>query len=336
MRFGYNEACLDHETGVRHPETADRLRAIRQRLEHVHSAREKNPAPASRDRIEAVHDPVYVHEIKEFVVDGGGSWDADTVLSDGSWDAALASAGLAIWAAEGAVSLERRREIPFAIGRPPGHHATVDEAMGFCLFNNVAVAAQAAIDSGEAERVAIVDWDVHHGNGTQAIFYPRGDVFYASIHEKGLYPGTGRIDETGTGPGRGATLNIPLSSGAETSAHVNAVSRVVEPWLIAADPDLVLVSAGFDAHRHDPISRMAVSTEGFGLLTDQLLSIAGRTNARIGFVLEGGYGLDTLAEGVAMVHEVCAGYSPTSPSTELRDIDHERIEAVRSRHGLGS
>ena len=336
MRFGYSDRCLAHDTGQRHPESPDRIRAIRRQLESAHGANFVTPDPADRESVAAVHDAEYVDEIDTFCEDGGGNWDADTVLSEESWEAALASAGLARWAALEATPADQASSIPFAIGRPPGHHALEDDAMGFCLFNNAAVAAQAALAHGEADTVAILDWDVHHGNGTQAIFYDRSDVAYASIHEEGLYPGTGTIEEMGTGAGEGRTVNVPLEPGAETAAYLVAMDEVIGPWLTAVDPELLLVSAGFDAHRHDPISRMALSTEGFGVLTDRVLAWADRVAASMGYVLEGGYGLDTLADGVQIVHEVCAGYQPELPDEPPRPVDQERIDAVRERHGLGS
>lgn len=336
MRFGYSETCLEHDTGPRHPESSDRLRAIRQRIEDAPGGRFVDPEPADRETVMAVHDAEYVAELESFCAAGGGSWDSDTVLSTESWTAALASAGLAIWASLDARPADEASAIPFALGRPPGHHALADDAMGFCLFNNAAVGAQAALDAGEAETVAIVDLDVHHGNGTQDIFFDRGDVGYASIHEAGLYPGTGAIDEVGRDEGEGRTVNVPLVAGAETVAYLVAIDELIRPWLDAFDPDVLLVSAGFDAHRHDPISRMAVTTEGFGALTERLLAWSRDTGTAVGFVLEGGYGLDTLADGVAMVEEVCGGYEPIEPDGTLREDDRDRIDEARARHGLGS
>jgi len=231
--------------------------------------------------------------------------------------------------------------------------------MGFCFFNNAAVAAQAALDvegengdgetdasgengdgsrndtGGRAERVAIYDWDVHHGNGTQDIFYDRGDVLYCSIHEDGLYPGTGEIDETGDEKGAGTTVNAPLPAGCGDADYLAVFDECFAPAMVEFDPDLILVSAGFDAHEHDPISRMRVSTEGYGVLTEQVRAVAAEVDAGLGFVLEGGYGLDTLTDSVTMVDEVFDGYEPIPPDEEAGERSKSVIEAIHAAHGWG-
>jgi acetoin utilization deacetylase AcuC-like enzyme len=333
MKFGHREACLAHETGPRHPESPDRIRAIRRALSDRHGVSYAAADQAERTDVLAVHDETYVDELDAYCTEGGGNWDADTVAVEATWEAALASAGLAMWAAEAAVEGADGRSTPFSLGRPPGHHAVVDDAMGFCFFNNTAVAAESALEA-EFDRVAILDWDVHHGNGTQDIFYDRGDVFYASIHEAGLYPGTGDVEETGTGLGEGATLNVPFSSGTTHHAYLAAVDELVAPALDEFDPDLLLVSAGFDAHEHDPISRLRVSTEGYGALTERVRTVADDTDAALAFVLEGGYGLDTLAESVGIVHEVFDGYRPALKEGEASDAARGVIDDVASQ-GFG-
>ncbi|MFW5919751.1 MAG: histone deacetylase family protein [Halanaeroarchaeum sp.] len=336
MRFGFNETCLEHDPGPRHPENPDRLRAIREQLADDDSVEYVTPPPASESAVASVHTRGYVDELKEFIASGGGNWDPDTAATETTWDAALASAGLAVWSAEEALEGASGHETPFALGRPPGHHATPDDAMGFCFFNNAGIAAQYALDSLDADSVAILDWDVHHGNGTQDMFYDRGDVFYASIHEDGLYPGTGDIDETGEGEGEGTTLNVPLPAGAGDPEYDATITELVGPSIEAFDPDLLIVSAGFDAHRHDPISRMHVTEGGFAVLTDRVRAIAESTGAALSIVLEGGYGLDTLAEGVTAVHEVFEGGSVDPPTTAIQSDVEELFEDVAAaRHGVG-
>lgn len=336
MKFGHREICLEHDTGPRHPETADRIRAIRQALRKRHGVEYFEGELADRAEVSAVHDSEYLDDLEAFCADGGGTWDADTVAVEETWDAARASAGLARWAAETAIDGADGRRTPFSIGRPPGHHADVDEAMGFCFFNNAAIAAQWAIDSDttDVDRVAIFDWDVHHGNGTQNIFYDSDDVYYASIHERGLYPGTGNISETGDSDGQHTTLNVPLPGGSGDVEYQTAVDELFDPAMGMFDPDLLIVSAGFDAHRHDPISRMRISTEGYGYLTDQLRAIANRQDSALAFILEGGYSLEALSESVGMVHEVFDGREPVGPDGDVSSKAKDVIDNVADAHGL--
>jgi len=328
MHFGYREVCLDHDPGPRHPESPDRLRAVRQGLKEVYGVEYAAPDSASVEDVRAVHDPDYVEKVREFCGDGGGDWDTDTVAVGKTWDAALASAGIATWVAERALDGADGRDTPFALGRPPGHHAVEDDAMGFCFFNNNAVAAQWALDHRDVDRVAILDWDVHHGNGIQDIFYDRGDVFFASFHEEGIYPGTGAVGETGEGDGERRTLNVPFPPGTRTSGYLAALDDLVLPAFAAYDPDLLLVSAGFDAHEHDPISRIRVSTEGYGLIAQRLQKFAEWVGAPLGFVLEGGYGLDTLTDSIRTVHEVFDGYQPEPPTDPVQAGARSVIDEV--------
>ena len=333
MRFGYAPACLSHDTGPRHPESPDRLRAIRRGLAKHYGVEYVEADPITDARARTVHDDAYVEKLASFCASGGGQWDPDTVAVEATWEAALASAGQAVWAANEALAGGDGRETPFAIGRPPGHHAVADDAMGFCFLNNVAIAAQSALENG-AERVAVLDWDVHHGNGTQDIFYDRGDVLYASIHERGLYPGTGEVGETGDGDGAGETVNLAFPAGGGDGTYVAALEEVIDPLVAEFDPDCLLVSAGFDAHEHDPISRMRVSTEGYGVLAARVRELAERCDAGLGFVLEGGYGLETLSESITTVNEVFDGYDPVEPDGEVDERARAVIDEARSVHGL--
>ena len=335
MNFGYREVCLEHDTGERHPESPDRLRAIRRGLADCHGVEYHSPDDVDPDLVRRVHDETYVDDVKAFCEGGGGSWDADTVACPETWPAALASAGAAVWAAERALDGADGRNTPFAIGRPPGHHAIEDDAMGFCFLNNVVLGAQAALNRDGVDRVAILDWDVHHGNGGQDICYHRGDIFNVSIHEDGLYPGTGEIDEVGVGDGEFRNMNVPFPPGTGTPGYLAALEDLILPAFRAYDPDLVLVSAGFDAHVHDPISRMRVTTEGYGLLTKVLAAFTDEVDAGLAFVLEGGYGLDTLTDSIRTVHEVFDGYEPERPDGEAGDDARDVVDDLLDQ-GFGS
>lgn len=334
MQFGYRDVCLDHDTGARHPETADRLRAIRRALETQHGTNYVSPSSADVAALERVHDPDYVAAVAEFCASGGGRWDQDTVAVEATYDAARASAGLAEWAAETALDGADGRDTPFAVGRPPGHHAERTEAMGFCFFNNAAVATETARLREDCDRVAIFDWDVHHGNGTQDIFLDSGDVLYVSVHERGIFPGTGEKGQTGTGAGEGATLNVPYPGGCGDPAYAAAIDRAVAPAVGRFDPDLLLVSAGFDAHRNDPISRMRVSTDGYGAMATRVRELASDIDAALSFVLEGGYGLDALASSVRTIDKTFGGYEPVPEEGEPSEKARSVLEAVVETHGL--
>ncbi|MFB6152652.1 MAG: histone deacetylase family protein [Halodesulfurarchaeum sp.] len=337
MKFGFNGRCLDHDPGTRHPENPDRLRAIREGLEEYDDVEYENAEPATRADAVGVHEDSYVDEIREFSLSGGGNWDPDTVATESTWDAALASAGIAKWTVDYALDAELGPDTPFSLGRPPGHHATPADAMGFCFLNNVAIAAHHARTDHGVDRIAILDWDVHHGNGTQEIFYQDEDVFYLSLHEQGLFPGTGDIDDRGEGEGEGTTLNVPLPPGSGDVDYLTVFDRIVTPSLQSFAPTLILVSAGFDAHRHDPISRMHVTTEGYGLLADRVRELAAGLDAGLGFVLEGGYGLDTLAAGVGVVHEVFGGRTIPEIDGSVQPDVEALMENLQTVHqGAGS
>ncbi len=310
-----DDAMLEHDTGPGHPECADRLRVAKRAIdargfEHV---RWEAPDPATDDDILAVHTPGHLAHIAG-LRGRACAVDADTTLSPGSVDAAYLAAGAALHAARSVT--DGAAANAFALVRPPGHHAEPDEAMGFCLFNNIAIAAEDARRRRVCDRVMIIDWDVHHANSTQEVFYSRDDVLLISLHQSPLFPGSGRLTDTGTGTGRGFTVNLPLPAGQNDTAYRWLFEQVVVPIGDAYRPDLVLVSAGFDAHARDPLADMEVTTEGFAEMLAMSRGIAARhANDRIVLVLEGGYHLGALAESVAAC---VAGLAPKARSDQGR------------------
>ena len=297
-----HRSSLDHDTGA-HPENKARIPAIENELERRGwLGWERREAPeATIAQLERIHSPEHIERIRAMSAAGGGWFDADTLASAGSWEAALHAAGGAC----ALVDALSTGETPtgFAGLRPPGHHCERARPMGFCLFNNVAVAAQHALDSHRAGRVAIFDWDVHHGNGTNDIFHARRDVLYVSIHQSPLYPGTGPLRDSGSGEGEGYTVNLPVPPGSGESAWLSLVEHIVVPVLKAFEPDLLLVSAGFDAHRADPLAQCMLTTESFAKMATHIVATARELSVPFGATLEGGYDLDALAASVAATLE---------------------------------
>lgn len=287
-------ACLAHDTGVGHPESPARLNAVTRALEAAHPDLDWQQAPrATRGQLRAVHDESLLASVLEAHPQPHAWLDPDTVLSPDSAEAALRAAG-AVAAAVDAVMSDRCRRA-FCAVRPPGHHATVTEAMGFCLFNNVAVGARHALDKHGLERVAIVDFDVHHGNGTQAIFAEEPRVLFASSHQLPLYPGSGAARDRGIGN----VLNVPLRAGTGGEAFRSAWRERVLPRVEAFGPQLLLISAGFDGHRRDPLAQLQLDSEDYAWVTRELVRIARHAcDGRIVSTLEGGYDLTALAESV--------------------------------------
>jgi acetoin utilization deacetylase AcuC-like enzyme len=305
-----SEVFLEHETGS-HPETRRRLEAITAQLA-LSSVAKAAPRgeilPADLAELTRVHDRSVVDTVARLSREGGGWIDPDTCASAASHRVALAAAGAAIQAVDAV--MEGRHPNALCLVRPPGHHATRERSMGFCLFNNVAVAAQRALDRHGAHRVLIVDWDVHHGNGTQDIFYDRDDVVFFSIHRFPFYPGTGSADETGSGQGRGATVNVPVRFGTSRSAYLDLFQRGIERALAVGKPDLVLISAGFDAHASDPVGNLGLATEDYETMTRLAAEIAkSHCQGRIVSCLEGGYNPPALAASVEAHLSVLANES---------------------------
>ncbi len=291
---------LTHETGP-HPESPARLSAILKNLETSGLRARCSPgafSPLSQDDLLCVHDSEQINTVKAIAERGGGFIDADTILSANSFAAACAAAGAAVAATEAVLS--GKDQSALCLLRPPGHHATESRSMGFCLFNNVALAAKWAVTRGGLARALIVDWDVHHGNGTQDIFYADPSVFYFSIHRYPFYPGTGSAAETGRGAGLGTTLNVPISYGTPRETYRDAFVRALERAAESIRPEIVFISAGFDAHREDPIGSLGLETEDFAFLTRAVGDVANLyAQGRIVSALEGGYNTRALADSVA-------------------------------------
>ncbi|HLK40469.1 MAG TPA: histone deacetylase [Polyangiaceae bacterium] len=310
-----------------HPERPERLKAARAALEkHRVGSATVAPRPATDDELARAHDPRFVERLGR-LRGWSGHVDPDTYLSPESVDVARLAAGSTVALVDAILEGEATRGV--ALVRPPGHHARPAQAMGFCLLNNVAVAAAHARARG-LERIAIVDWDVHHGNGTQEIFFEDPAVLYASTHQYPFYPGTGAADETGGDEGVGFTLNVPLSAGGGDGVYASAFERVILPVLEAYAPQLVLVSAGFDAARRDPLAEMNVSAEGFGWMARELARVADRSAlGRMVLVLEGGYDLVALE---ACLGSAIAGMMDRGAPPELpREADDKDV-ARAARH----
>jgi acetoin utilization deacetylase AcuC-like enzyme len=295
----YHPRFLDHDTG-QHPEQPERLWQIIGRLERTGLAAQcARPQwrPVSRKRLQLVHEAAHIDRVAALAARGGGRLDSDTVVSPASFDVAELAAGAACDAVDRVLAGEEKTAL--CIARPPGHHAVAERAMGFCLFNNVAVAAAVAIEEYELDRVLVVDWDVHHGNGTQDMFYADGRVGFFSIHRWPFYPGTGAADESGTGDGLGATRNLPVTFGTPRAAYLDQFRRELENFAARVRPQLVLISAGFDSHREDPIGSLGLEVEDFAGLTKMVADVAAVHSAgRIVSLLEGGYNPPILAECV--------------------------------------
>ena len=297
--FVYHPDYLNHDTGYGHPERPDRLRAslaalkqsdVWEQLHHI------DPQPATAEQIAYAHNSGYSEHIRQSC-ESEIPLTYDTPVGYESYDIALLSTGGVLCAAE-AVATNKVKNA-FAMVRPPGHHATPGQSMGFCLFNNVAVTARYLQREHGVGRVAIVDWDVHHGNGTQDIFYEDETVFFFSIHQSPLYPGTGSRYEQGSGKARGTTLNVPIPRDTGDDEYIRVFEDVLIPALRDFSPEFILISAGFDAHYLDPLANIYITAEGFAKLTDLVMDVAEEVaSGNVVSTLEGGYSLEGLSESV--------------------------------------
>jgi acetoin utilization deacetylase AcuC-like enzyme len=308
----YHPIYLEHDTGL-HCEVASRLTTT---MLHLKSSGTMDklvsikPQAATKEQIARVHSPSYIAGVESFVNRGGGYLDGDTVASPASYEAAIHAAGGVIAAVDAVMS--NKATYAFALVRPPGHHAVRDAAMGFCIFNNIAIAARDAIAKHDLERVLIADFDVHHGNGTQDAFYSESSVLYFSTHQYPFYPGSGAVDEIGSGEGEGYTVNVPMPGGCGDAEYMRAFEEVLVPVTKRYKPQLILVSAGYDAHWADSISSMQLTTAGYAKMAAILKNLADELcGSKLVFALEGGYNVDALAESVDATISVLLG----SPKT---------------------
>jgi acetoin utilization deacetylase AcuC-like enzyme len=326
-------SSLDHDPGP-HPEQPARIVAIERELERRGPAlgwEPRDSSAATREVLETIHPPEHVTFIEELSASGGGQIDLDTAVSRGSWAAACHAVGGACDVVDLLLGEEGHR-VAASAHRPPGHHAEPAQAMGFCLFANIAIAAQRALDVHGLSRVLVLDWDVHHGNGTNDIFRDTDRVLFASIHGWPLYPGTGPVSDTGTGAGDGYTVNLPVPAGSGDEAWVSLVEHVVRPLARAYAPELVLVSAGYDAHADDPLAACRVTDAGFAAMTASSRLLAEDVGAPLGIVLEGGYDLDSLARCFADTLEVAgADASPATPEVPLHPRATEALARLVAR-----
>lgn len=297
--FYFDPLFVEHQTG-NHPERAARVLAVMHFLQAqnmIDRLVRPNWDSATEDRILSVHTPQHLAKLKDFANSGGGNLDADTVVSGKSFEVACRAAGAVCDAVVRVVAGEDKNA--FCLVRPPGHHATTDQAMGFCLLNHVAIGARVAVNELGVRRVLIVDFDVHHGNGTQAIFWEDASIGYFSMHRWPLYPGTGDADEIGGGDGLGTTMNLPVRFGTPRQQQLDQFDEAINRFAQRMEPELVMISAGFDSHKDDPIGSLGLESEDFRTLTQSLVRIADRyCQGKIVSVLEGGYNVDALAQCV--------------------------------------
>ena len=303
----YSDKFLLHDTGFGHPERPDRLHSIIKAIDESNIKAQlnfPNFAPATIAQLQFAHTSEYINIAKEAIDEGYHQLPTgDTVISKGSWEAALLAAGAVISACDSVIANQFKSA--FCLVRPPGHHATAERGMGFCIFNNIAIAARHLQKSHGIKKVLIVDFDVHHGNGTQDIFYADNTVFYFSIHEKDIYPGSGHEAETGINKGQGYTQNVELKSGDGDYKAISAIREKLIPAMQIFQPEFILVSAGFDAHQDDPLGHLKYTASGYGALAKELSNLASQyANGHIVFTLEGGYHLNGLSESVVKILEI--------------------------------
>ncbi len=325
-----DEIFLEHDPGFGHPESPNRLRAIYDRIAQDDLKDcyvEKRPRMATKEELSWNHSTGYIERIERTKGIAHYQLDPDTATSERSWEAACFAVG-GVFEALDAI-FEGESSSAFALVRPPGHHAERDYAMGFCLFNNVALGAHYAIRKKGCKRVLIIDWDLHHGNGTQHSFYNRSDVLYFSTHQFPYYPGTGSLKEVGEGEGEGFTVNCPLSPGVGDEGYAAIFNHLLAPIIVEYDPDIIFVSAGFDTYKDDPLGGMNVTEIGFAYMAKMLVELSEQCcDGRLLFTLEGGYNLNGLKEGVA---RVLMAINDSFPKNERRIIENLKYADNKSK-----
>ncbi len=335
----YSPVFLEHSEED-HPESPERLLEIMSALQETGLLARLDslaPVPATDAQITSVHTPLHLERVRDLVARGGGHFDSDTYANSRSLEAARLAAGAVVRAVDAVMAGEV--DNAFALVRPPGHHATRQRAMGFCLFNNIAIGAQHALDRHRLERVLIVDYDVHHGNGTQDIFYTSPGVLYFSTHQYPYYPGTGHWTEVGAGAGQGFTLNVPLPTGVGDEGYQRVFDDVLFPAAERYHPQLVLVSVGFDAHWRDPLAMENLSLAGYGALARTVVNLAhDLCEGRLVYVLEGGYDLEVCAHGAANTFRSLLGDKdlpdPVGPAPRRGTDIGDYVEQLRGVHRL--
>jgi acetoin utilization deacetylase AcuC-like enzyme len=330
--YYHHPACLEHDPRAfspRHPDTPERLLSIERELAaNDWAGWERREAPALDERhLALVHTSRHIEAVRELSLAGGGAIDPDTFVGEPSYRAALHASGGACEMTRALIG--RETGVGFCAVRPSGHHAEADRAMGFCLFNNVAVAAELAVRELGASRVLILDWDVHHGNGTAEIFRHRADVLFVSIHQAGIYPGTGPLSDAGSGPGEGYTINLPVPAGSGEDLWLSLIAHIVLPAARAFAPDLLLVSAGFDAHRSDPLAECRLEAGSFAEMARHVRHMATEHELPLGVVLEGGY------EPLALAESVLATLSALGSEDAPRSAGRETALTARAAEQIG-
>ncbi len=323
--FGTHPKYVEHDSGTVHPDSPQRLQAVFKGIE-LSGIKELvqvfQPTQATVEELSRVHQPSYIEALKRFCLMGGGMLDPDTMATEASWEAALLAAGAGLDAARRIYAGEA--DAAFLAVRPPGHHAVSDRAMGFCLLNNIAVLSAELVSRGE--RVLVFDFDAHHGNGTQEIFFESSKVLYVSTHQYPLYPGTGRAREVGKGEGKGYTLNLPFHANTVVASYMEGLDRIAAPVIESFAPTWILLSSGFDAHRQDPLTELGLTSADFGMLTLWIKQLA--PTANVVAMLEGGYDLEALETSTASTLAAMAGFQLKLENPSQGRANIEMISAL--------